>query len=391
MTQVKFFHSAMTGAPVLSGTAGALIAVLDACLKDGFGVKNVDSLVVAANVATVNVTGGHIFEGGTVVLVAGATPAGLNGEKRVLSSTAGYVTFAAPGIADQTATGTITAKLAPLGWNKPHTGTNLAAYKPSDVSATGCLLRVDDTGTTSARVVGYETMSDVNTGQGAFPTAAQVLGGAFWDKAVSAGATARPWWIFGDHRAVYLCVSIGSVTTQAIIYYFGDIVPTRTADPYACVLGAGTTAQGVSSPSSVQIACLGVSYRAAGPSYIARAGNALGTAQQCFHVGLNHISASDAQYSACPQYALMTYPNVSDNSLLFGKVAAIQGSGLRGTFPGLYHVPQSAVDSFATRDQVAGTGDLAGRTLMAQRAGAPSSTSVNVYGLCFFDVTGPWR
>jgi hypothetical protein len=32
------------------------------------------------------------------------------------------------------------------------------------------------------RASGYESMSDVNTGTGPFPTAAQVAGGGYWEK-----------------------------------------------------------------------------------------------------------------------------------------------------------------------------------------------------------------
>ena len=48
MTTVKHFHSAMSGAPVLNGTAGSLIAVLDACLQDGFGLKAASGITVAS-------------------------------------------------------------------------------------------------------------------------------------------------------------------------------------------------------------------------------------------------------------------------------------------------------------------------------------------------------
>ena len=73
-TSVKYLHSGMTGAPVLSGAIGSMIAVLDACLVDGFALKSVNSLVVASNIATINVSTGITAEVGAVVLVAGATP-----------------------------------------------------------------------------------------------------------------------------------------------------------------------------------------------------------------------------------------------------------------------------------------------------------------------------
>ena len=135
-TSVKYFTSAMAGAPQLNTTAGCLIAMLDACLIDGFGLKTADSVVVASNIATLTVAAGVGFADHAVVLIAGATPAGLNGEKRILSKTTTTITFDATGISDQTASGTITAKLAPAGWQKQFSATNLAAYRSTDPAST---------------------------------------------------------------------------------------------------------------------------------------------------------------------------------------------------------------------------------------------------------------
>src|SRR5574337_1555206 len=95
---VNVYRSSDASAPVLTGQAGSLITVLDACLISGYGSKS------------------------------------------------------------------------PAGWVKPYSGTNLAAYR----AATGnqFYFRVDDSGTVEARISGYETMSDVNTGTGQFPTTA---------------------------------------------------------------------------------------------------------------------------------------------------------------------------------------------------------------------------
>ena len=49
---VKWFTSDMRGAPVVSGTAGTLIAMLDACLVTGFGVVTATSVTVSGGVAT---------------------------------------------------------------------------------------------------------------------------------------------------------------------------------------------------------------------------------------------------------------------------------------------------------------------------------------------------
>ena len=148
-TSVKFFHSAMPGAPVLSGTAGSLISVLD-LLVTGMGLKLADSLVVVNGVATLTFSSGHSFEAHAVALVAGATPAALNGGRRILAATPNTATFAAPGVPDGAATGSITAKLAGAGWEKAFTGTNLAAYRSTDLSSTRMFLRVDDAAAASA-------------------------------------------------------------------------------------------------------------------------------------------------------------------------------------------------------------------------------------------------
>ena len=173
------FDSTQPGAPVLSGTAGALRTLLKACLVDGFGAGAVDTLTVSGGIATATYAGAHPFKAGHVAQYAGATPAALNGNKVILSATGSSVTFAAPGVPDGAATGTITSKAAPAGWQELFAGTlaNVIALKPSVPEATGCVLRIDDTPTSRARVVGYEAMTDINTGTGRFPTEAQFAGG----------------------------------------------------------------------------------------------------------------------------------------------------------------------------------------------------------------------
>ena len=151
------FDSSQVGAPVLSGSAGALRAVIKACLVDGFGAGPVATLTVSGGIATATYAGAHPFKVGYVAQFAGATPAGLNGNKVILSVTGTSVTFAAPGVPDGAATGTITSKAAPAGWQELFAGAlaNVIALKPSVAEATGCVLRVDDTGTINARVRAY--------------------------------------------------------------------------------------------------------------------------------------------------------------------------------------------------------------------------------------------
>ena len=61
MSNVKFFNSEMIGAPQTWGYSNEITSVLDACLVNGFGQTNVQSLVVSNNVATVTIGAEQCF------------------------------------------------------------------------------------------------------------------------------------------------------------------------------------------------------------------------------------------------------------------------------------------------------------------------------------------
>lgn len=385
MTSVKHFHSTMPGAPVLSGTAGTLLAVLDACLVTGFGLKTADSLTVASGVATVAFSTGHSFAPGTIALIEGATPAGLNGEKRILSTTSNSVTFAAPGIPDGAATGTISAKVAPAGWGKAFSGTNAAAYRPSDVTGTRMYLRVDDTGTTNASVVSYEAMADVATGTNPIPLAAQVAGGLWWPKSATANATARAWRVFADSRGVYVAFEPNGGDRWQLMFA-GDIASLKSGDAYGWLV-TGNTAD-MSNNGIVPQGCLGYSGRSArAGGYLARTHTGIGQAVEVLRVGSHHNGGSADVYAGTAGYAFGSYPNGANNGLLTGALELVEASGIRGSAPGLLHPLHDLGSTFATGTVVDGTNDLAGRRLMALRT-QPASGYAG--GTAFIDITGPW-
>lgn len=245
---VKYFDSTMNGAPALSGTAGALIGVLDACLINGFGTVTLNSLVVSDNVATATVNTGHNFPMvvgsnnvspgvGAVITLAGATPNGLNGDWRIASvPNSTTFTFATSGISNQTASGTITAKRAAAGWTKAHSGTNKAAYARSDPAAAAMLLRLDDTPAQYPTLIMYESMSDIDTGSGPAPTS----GSFYTAKSSAASSTARDWRLFADGRSLYLFVRANGTLWDAG-FAFGDVIPYKSGDAYRSFLIAHST------------------------------------------------------------------------------------------------------------------------------------------------------
>lgn len=242
-TSVKLFRSINAGAPTISGTAGSLIPVLDACLVNGFGQVTLDTLIIVDNVATGTVNAGHGFtmtgNAGTVILVEGATPTELNGEWRIASvNSAQIFTFITSGIADQTATGTITAKRAPAGFSKVFSGTNKAVYRSNNPLGNRLYLRVDDSTTTYASLIMYETMSSVDAGTGPAP----ISGSLYTGKSSAASAAARQWTIIADSQLFYLLVDSENSGGFAGVCHFGDISSYKPGDAYAVSLRASSTA-----------------------------------------------------------------------------------------------------------------------------------------------------
>lgn len=375
----------MVGAPVLSGTAGALIAILDAVLVNGFGLQTASAVTIAGGVATVNVPTAPSATVGTVVLVAGATPAGLNGEQRVTATTANSVSFATA--ITGAVTGTVTVKVAPAGWSKLYSGTNLAAYKITAVEGTGCILKVDDTGATVARVRGYEAMTDMATGTGPFPTVSQwTEPGLWWSKSNAASAEARPWRIVADDRGLYFFPKNADTLGEHQGNYFGDILSLKSNDPYACILRAN------SADRSASVVALSDSLEYADPSqsvdglYAARAANTLGGAIKHHNTPVMTVGLPLLHVTGGSGWV---YPSPIDNGLMLTPLVVYSAAGYRGYFPGMHVSPQLTNAAFSTGDVVEGSGGMAGKTVAVIKLGAPSPGTSQ--GVVFVDCLSDWR
>lgn len=394
-TSVKLFHSGMVGAPTLSGTAGALIAVLDACLVNGFGAAALDSLVIAGGVATATRAAGHPFEVGGVAQIADAVVAGgtINGQHRVTEATTTTYKFAVVGLADQVATGTPTHKVAPAGWEKAFAGTNLAAYRALDVSGLRMFLRVNDTGTTDARVRGYEAMSDVNTGAGPFPTESQVPGGNYWPKSSSADASSRRWVIVANGKFLYFAAhwaNNASSVNFSICGAFGDLVDRAAGDNYAaCMFGSDSLASGGTPGAANESRCLSMSTGGLYPSCtVPRTHAGVGSAAPVLRSYATFGNAGPVSQSGSVATGHLLFPNPADNGMYLSKVACASGAAvasltLRGRLPGFYAVPQTVgAGVFTHLGKLSGVEGYPGREFTA-------INSSN--GVAFFDTTGPWE
>lgn len=374
--QVKVFKSTDIGAPVLSGTAGAMIALLDACLVNGYNLNTASSLTRSGAVATFTDSTGHGYINGDVVLIAGANEPEYNGEYIISNVTSTAFDYTISGTPATPATGTITAKKSPLGFAKPFTGTNNAAYQSVAPGATGLLMRVDDALTYYTRVRGYESMTDVDTGLGPFPTVAQMANGLTWMKSNTADATARPWLLIGDEKLFYLFVQNGSgPSTNYASWAFGDFVSYKAGDAFCCMI-IGSAIDSPTSPShnnnftNCALALAG--------QYIARSYSQIGSAIAFGKYGLYGIN--DSGYNG-----IAVYPSVVDSGLIVSPITINESNAIyRGIFSGVYECIQ--YNPLSHGDVVTGIEGLTGRSLMMVK----SSIYSNAEGRIAIDITGPW-
>ena len=383
-TSVKHFYSAMAGSPALSGTAGTLLSTLDACLVTGFGIKAVDSAVITGGVCRLNFASGvSAAKQEAVIVVTGATPAALNGEQKVTAVANGWVEFKTA-LPDGAVTGSISFKMAPLGWEKVFSKTNVTVYRPTDPASMRPFIRVDDSNAAFARVQMYESMTDVDTGSGVTP---DISGGYYWHKWGGASAIATYWLLVGDSRGFYFLNNPinSTAATQngysATSRYVGDLNSYRSGDAWCAMLTGGIDA----TYNNINGCVFGTTTAGL---YLMRSSAGLGggiASTRLVVGGNNTVSGADTSYG--------NFPARADNSLRLSAIMMTDGAvtfGPRGEIPGAFHCPQAGVAGSIPGDATLtlGTTQFTGRTLLSMRVGTPQTLN---YGVGFFDVTGPWR
>ena len=253
------------------------------------------------------------------------------------------------------------------GWTKAFSGTNKAAYKQG--AGGGGLqfyLRVDDSLlAVQATAVGYETMSDVDTGTGPFPTSGQLTAGTYFPKSVSADTVVRPWMVVATNRAFYLYVhfdatDITASTSYKLMAFFGDITSYKSGDQYNCmILGNYTSATATNNFANTS-ANLATQLNG---HYLARSYTQTGASIPVAKI-IDYMRNGVSERIGAGGSAAVPYPDPMTGGMLLAPVYVTEGitgvATVRGVMPGLWaplhNLPGNHYDTFS------GSGVFAGQT-----------------------------
>lgn len=400
---LQIFKSTDTNAPVLKGTAGALTDLLDACLINGYTTASVTGITRSSTTATATIAANTTLATGDWVTISGANETDYNvtAQITVLSST--QFTYAVSNSPATPATGTILYRKAPAGWATAYTGTNKRVYRSPNSASNRFYMRIDDNTTVGsvreAYVRGYETMSDVDTGTGPFPTVAQSTNGLLWHKSASSDTTARAWTLIADDKTFYF-IPLPVVTGQNVYhaYGFGHFISYKASDGYNTFL-SGSNGPSAYSTTVSNTAYAGLSYdhgmnatavNANVMLYVPRAYAQTGGAVQ---IGATSMKSTANLTSLGMATSGIVYPNGPDSGLWLNPVSVVDFSGsavnIRGRFPGMYTHAHSTIPQ-SNYDTLTGVTGLSGVTLIACSVSNNTTNNTTVQGMVYFDITGAW-
>lgn len=353
-----FFHSGMAGAPTNTNAAGSTLEIIRSCLVTGFNLKSVVSASVTSEVMTLTYAAPHGYEDKVWLRLDGAAGGSIT-QRVTTAAGASTLTIPAPGFADGAVAGTLSTRVAAADWEEVFTGTLKAVFrsKVEGPGSTRFYYRVSDAVLgAEARLRGFESMTDVDTGLGPFPSLAQVAGdGANIVRCNS--ATVRGWWVVCDSRTVYGGFANDSASNYWTLF-FGDQMPFGSTDVFfASVIGATDL-----SGNSIH--------------YSARAANGTGTSREA---AIRTIFGNNNGRA---------YPSSIDGGMVLARPVITQDDtnnaigALRGVMRGLIQCSAQPIPSNQGWLLMISSG-IAGRTCVV-RTGGPN------FNACAFPIDEDW-
>lgn len=388
-----FIDTEMTGVNQVTGQAGSLVAFLYQALVTGGPAVTLDSITRSGTTATAS-KNNHGFQMvatdlGQWIVVAGANETEYNGLHQITSVTATSFTYEVSGTPASPATGTITAKFAPLGWTRPYSGTNKAIFQGDDFSD-GELYQFLDNATLSTlgakgcAVRGAEGATDVDTLISPMPQTLVSNNYPLVVKSDAASSATRSAFIVGDGQGFYLGLRLGSSASYWYdFHYFGDCISETAGDNYkGCLLAAYQDSSGYTYPGYSNQFSVG------GDLTATQAGKFKARTYTQDAGAIMLATVLNSAIHSRMGVAGMAQKNAANNGRHYAKCHLTDSGRIVGWLPGLYDLWHNTtlLVHKAVLDEIPG---LEGRKILFLKGSYGSSAGYD-YGLAL-DLTGPWR
>lgn len=389
--------------------AESIIGLLRSIFVNGFNSTTVSTLSRSGSTVTVYVSTGHGLADKQVILISGATPSDYNGEWTVSYVDANNVTFQIAGTPTTPATGTITCKAAPLGWDELYTGnSNKMVLRSPNTAGTRMYYRFEEpaTQTTTRSTTGtvnslagmkvvkvgmYSGMTDLDTG------VLECYGFMHKNPAAST-QTGRNLIVVGDDTTAYIFLAYDTANPLHTLHAIGDYVPVNPDDNWCAFLCAkygfaATTDFVYSNVFSSTLHDFTTTSNAKGSVLLPRPTNGqkpqfdipahfVGTKSSTIDPGAAGISLAPVHQFGGVRRAFPVY--LMQNALTYQYPNLV-----RGRVPGLYNTgTQTLLARGWEFVSPALIGAVSGATLLSVRTYNVDGTE---YGAWAIDITGPWR
>ena len=236
---VKFYNESMQGAGQTGDhDAGAMIAILKACLVDGFGALAPDTIVWDATESCAKATfsSGHAYVKDSIIACSGSDVADYNGEHRIFKIDTNNIWFELDTVPAGDANGTLEIKIAPMGWEITHNnGTNDKLIFKTAGDLGNVFFMVDNTafdgwkGNTNysrlMKVAMVENVTDIDT--------YDVIHEHRWP--ATGCFSGHKWDMVGDNRMMFFMPEYGASEEQGG-FYAGYIDTIRAGDRYHFIM-----------------------------------------------------------------------------------------------------------------------------------------------------------
>lgn len=375
-----WMHSGQTGAPQMDGvklSEGQMLNVLDAGLVNGFNPQNVSTVKVTASSVTLTYATDHGYELRQLVLVTGATDAKLNGKHRVIAKTRETITLDAKGVT--VTTGTITTKIAPLGFESIFGNSTplKRAYRSANLEGTRTVLYLDASLPTGH---GYnatnpakrlmvdlcEDMTVLGTQINSYTSTINKRGtykngSLFWYQArpytktePTVSVEFRPWVIVGNGDVFYIFNEWQDYNAMGNklrdLYAFGDVDSLGgDTDQYNCMWMGAITENDIDGIYQASTGGqIGGDIDSAGVGFFIKDHTGVGTIQKFVLSPDGRAAVGYSGHSL--DVPLIPFPNPASQSMVCLPLHTLTNKGLRATMPRLMSIPQHLQSNIATHD-----------------------------------------